>query len=539
MDRSWTEEGEALKSKQHLLAYLGSYCPLPLNRGFLKRMKLEVFAGNYEFNMLVKLPMELWTMVISSDELQDRSALLPLQIVSRRLHALVTPIIYRSIAIVYSGSEDFLEWVIANGGGHVRGIEDLFWEPPVPYTTYPHISIRFHRLPNLQATFSSNPLLAAYTSYLVLRPLHWRASSVMGWKHIIKTGWAEIRSILPFFNNIHHMSVCPYVTFPSDVLRSLPNPSRLTHLRILDTGSAEELLSLLPLHPDLQTIAVLCTEQVIIQSLERFYDTAIELPKLNSLETDQGIWGFLARRLSESSLSSLKHFSISTIPTPMLPISTLNNLRSIQIPPEGMSLLTELIRHLHNVEYLSIMGTKLNEVAKIPSLFNIPSVFLKYVYVGLYLPDSGSHNPSPSVLFDRFTELVIVDVDNLSEDDPAFLVRFLRNVKDPAEVYFAGSPELFRSWWEKAEEEVERATRSRNDLKEYERPTLRDSYSLPLGTEASSNALDGKPFELKLSHNTLIVPVSSSAFARARTRFDDDLEELGRAQDELFRSTSI
>ncbi|KAJ8507559.1 hypothetical protein ONZ45_g10085 [Pleurotus djamor] len=304
--------------------------------------------------------MELWTMVVSCDEFQNRSALLPLQIVSKRLHALVTPIIYRSISIVPSGWEDFLEWVIANGGGHARGIEDLFWEPPVPYTTYPHISIRFHRLPNLQATFSSNPLLAAYTAYLVLRPLHWRASSVMGWKHIIKTGWAEIRNILPFFNNVHHISVCPYVTFPPDVLRSLPNPSRLTHLRILDTGSAEELLSLLPLHLNLQTIAVLGTEQVIIQSLEQFHDAAIELPKLNSLETNQGLWGFLARCLSDSSLSSLKHFSINTIPAPMLPIPTLNNLRSIQIPSEGISLVTELVRHLHNVEYLSIMVVKSN-----------------------------------------------------------------------------------------------------------------------------------------------------------------------------------
>ncbi|KAJ8507552.1 hypothetical protein ONZ45_g10082 [Pleurotus djamor] len=352
---------------------------------------------------------------------------------------------------MYSGSDDFVKWAETHGAEHFHGIEtigqsfpflafvlrskeglNVVWETQNQYTTFPNIYIPFHRLSKLHATFSLNPSLATHTTSLILKPFQGKTTLKKEWKHVIEIGWAEIRKLLTYLTNVHCISVCCSAKFPSEILLSLPTPGQLTHLRILAAQSAEELVPVLKLHPNLQVIRIPFPGYSDIPA--QFYDALIDLPRLISLEPGP---------------------TLCTVPAPLPPVPTLNNLLSFQITYERPSIVKQAVPHLRSIEYISIMASTSDEITEITDLFSIPSPSLKYIYIQSFHPASAFQTPPLSALFDRFPELVILDIDVISEST---LCRFLRGHSDPMEVHLR-SLEPFWSWWERASEEIESAIR--------------------------------------------------------------------------------
>ncbi|KAJ8508836.1 hypothetical protein ONZ45_g8927 [Pleurotus djamor] len=404
-------------------------------------MSADVAFDSSQFGLLriAKLPIELWANVIASDDSHDRRSLLALQGASKQLYALVTPLIYDTISIMYSGSDDFVKWAETHGAEHFHGIEtigqsfpflafvlrskeglNIVWETQNQYNTFPNIYIPFHRLSKLHATFSLNPSLATHTTSLILKPFQGKTTLKKGWKHVIEIGWAEIRELLPYFANVHRISVCCSAKFPSEILLSLPTPGQLTHLRILAAQNAEELVPVLKLHPNLQVIRIPFPGYSDIPS--QFYDALIDLPRLTSLEPGPTLWVFLSRQLSASSLSALRHFSLNTVPAPLPPVPTLNNLLSFQITYERPSIVKQAIPHLRSIEYISIMASTSDEITDIADLFSIPSPSLKYIYIQSFHPASAFQTPPLSALFERFPELPVGPNGSASEKSGAVLV---------------------------------------------------------------------------------------------------------------------
>ncbi|KAJ8507557.1 hypothetical protein ONZ45_g10087 [Pleurotus djamor] len=405
--------------------------------------------------MTAKLPPELWALVIANHDAHDRRTLLPLQLVSKQLHSLVTPVIYTTISITFSGSKDFVEWAAARGGEQLRDVTTLSWEPQTSQTTFAHTAIPFHRLSNLQSTFASNPLLASYTTSLILKPFYEQVGSVDGWKEVLEIGWSEVRSIFPFFTSVRRVAVLSILIVPPEVLHNLPSPGHLTYLRILVTKNWTDVLPLFQLHPNLQLVGMPLLRGGPLPHSNELPDMCIDLPRLKILETGPNFWPFLSHCLSTSSFRSLRHFSILTIPTPMPPIPTLNHLLSLKIMSADTSLVRQLFQHLTLVEYISALTMS----SEVNFLFNIPSAALKYIHLEYYLPDSDNDMPSPSELFDRFPKLAIVDMDNLGDDSDSCVSRFLRSQPSPVDTAL-GSLRPFQSWWESAQEELERLPRT-------------------------------------------------------------------------------
>ncbi|KAJ8489248.1 hypothetical protein ONZ45_g13652 [Pleurotus djamor] len=312
----------------------------------------------------------------------DRSSLLHLQLTSKKLHALVTPLIYNAISITFSDSDAFIKWattlrMTTFGQSFVSavhlvikliGIDTAAWKPQAPFTSFPHISIPFHRLPKLHATFASNPTLATYTNSLILNPFSGKVRLVDGWRDVVEKGWDELRGILPFFTTVSRLSVCYNLSFRPEILRSLPNPSQLTRLEILFAESIRAVLELLRLHPNLQYVHIPLSKSL---SIPNDLTGVVELPRLFSLEAGSTLWKALPQVLSHSSMSTIRHLDVDDISAIPRPGPLMNNLISFQILSKDPSLFAQLSHHLLNVEFISIQGAETEASSTTPPKLTI------------------------------------------------------------------------------------------------------------------------------------------------------------------------
>ncbi|KAJ8482848.1 hypothetical protein ONZ45_g14802 [Pleurotus djamor] len=254
----------------------------------------------------------------------------------------------------------------------------------------------------LHATFMRNPALAKYTDFLTVNPFSGKARHVDGWSDLEKIGWDELRGILPFFTNVKRVSVHYSLVFPSEILHGLPATVQLTHLEIM--YSDEGVLSLLMKHSNLQFASFGITRV----SSATLTGPVIDLPRLVSLEAGVSLWEALFPRLSRSSLSAVRHLSISVfnaIPPPIPTTLTLNNLLSLRLSSEDPGLIAQFSRHLHSVKHLSIDAVN-EDISDIDAIFDIPSRSLVYIYL---LLDREVHPPTIAALFEQFPKLTIVD----------------------------------------------------------------------------------------------------------------------------------
>ncbi|KAJ8508832.1 hypothetical protein ONZ45_g8928 [Pleurotus djamor] len=380
--------------------------------------------------MPAQLPVEIWAMVVANHDSQDRSSLLPLQIVSKRLHALVTPLLYETISITFSDVDTFIHFAMALGAQQDNIPANLAWDPQVGGISLPHISIQFHRISTLQASFTSNPSLAAYTTSLILNPFHREVHQVRRWSRIARNGWATLSAILPFFVNVHRVSVGSDSSFPIplDILRGFPTRHQLTHLEINTSTRPDDALALFKLHPNLRFLRVPHPKRLIINNLCSY--NPIGLPNLVSLQASERIWSMLCRFLPISSLTALRHLSLIGLPDPTPPIPMLNTLLSFQIWSDDQRAIDRLLQHLDAVEYVSIMALTSKGVANIDAIFSIPSTSVRYIDLESYYYGQPNTKKTPAELFEKFPKLVIVDADHFSDDeDPCVTWQILKQEK--------------------------------------------------------------------------------------------------------------
>ncbi|KAJ8516971.1 hypothetical protein ONZ45_g5780 [Pleurotus djamor] len=334
---------------------------------------------------------------------------------SKHLYALVTPLVYSCISITFSGAEDFPTWAAEHGWYKVP-ITDT-WDNPAPYVNFPHISVPFHRLSKLLATFAGNPTLATYTESVILNPFSRKAHQVSGFPYLLKRGWDDIRGILSVFTAVHHISVPCVSAFPPQILRSLPNPLQVTHIRIRYSESNEQAFLLLKFFPNLKAFSVPDSESLLILD---------------------GRLGVCLIFRDWYALGAITHLSINDIydnPASIPPLPILNNLISLQLTSKSASLITQLCHHLQKIEYLSVRVKMYDgpDVSDIPSLTNIPSTRLKYVHLESTAPSTIFHKLAHTTLFDHFTTLVILDVEQLlpAYAGPPVIMRSLRYRSTP------------------------------------------------------------------------------------------------------------
>ncbi|KAJ8507550.1 hypothetical protein ONZ45_g10088 [Pleurotus djamor] len=410
--------------------------------------------------MAARFPVELWVQVIANHDSPDRRSLLPLQLTSKLLYSLVTPVVYGTVLITFSGAAEFTEWLrilaAADGREPQRVKYRLSWDPPTPNTTFPHISIPFHQLSRLRTIFTSNPKLATYTTSLVLEPFHEMVREASEWRTAEMPCWAELRNILVFFTNVHRVSGFSKSFCPPSLLRCLP---QLKHMEVVRTaGSVKDFLLLLRLNPTIQFIGI---SSLILDPRPVFnntLDTPINLPALVSLETGPDLLPLLSRHLSASSWHTLRHLSFTCAPTLIPPIPILNHLLSLQVTSGAPAVVAQLFQHLTDAIYISVTAPRRSHnFIDIDAFFVIPSPSLNYLCLASYLPLSVFKSPSPTALFEKFPKLVIMDMHEVSDDGGSSVNRFLCGQTSPVDATLGSLPP-FQSWWERAREEVQHAT---------------------------------------------------------------------------------
>ncbi|KAJ8507555.1 hypothetical protein ONZ45_g10081 [Pleurotus djamor] len=115
LNSRFTYDHEEVEHAKRMLETKGPMAIIQHLEEVVARYIAQGFGGVTGVNMPAQLPVEIWAMVVANHDSQDRSSLLPLQIVSKRLHALVTPLLYETISITFSDVDTFIHFAMALG----------------------------------------------------------------------------------------------------------------------------------------------------------------------------------------------------------------------------------------------------------------------------------------------------------------------------------------------------------------------------------------------------------------------------------------
>ncbi|KAJ8520251.1 hypothetical protein ONZ45_g2911 [Pleurotus djamor] len=378
--------------------------------------------------MAHELPIELWGEIIShvDQDVRNRRDLLPLQFVCRNAYAMATQLVYNSIIVP---------------------IPKLYYTDryELPCTPVPP-----NCLPQLFATFATNPKLAAHTETLIFRPSFYRYN-LLDW---------------PCFPHLKRLSLTPLPSSGSGLLKGLSKSIRntLTHFHMEGCTDLRKFHQFLVDHPSIEYLRVQPHHDYLTSS--SIPDNVL-LPKLTTLEGCPYFWVALTTGPTSHAQISTQLVHVEINPQMDLGLKfedlAFRNLRTLKIKLDALDEIAKISRQLFKVEFVHI-NVQASYIISINQLLIIPSPDLKSIYLRSTL-DKVHFPSSAHSFFQAYPHLVIVDFDHISDDIYAVrgVIRFTRSSEGQANreapIPFKPTlPRLFESWWELVVDDVERET---------------------------------------------------------------------------------
>ncbi|KAL4264268.1 hypothetical protein AB1N83_005721 [Pleurotus pulmonarius] len=293
-----------------------------------------------------QLPNELLRAIVAHLE---RKTLLDLTIVSKRIHAMALPILYKDITFHL---EDELPISLLR--------RDIQTNAGIQYTK----------------AFAIYFFPCYFDDYDEIR--------------------ADIDYIIPYLVNVRRLCLTRQCASPG-VLSLLPTSARLTHLILDHTHCSEDLSQFLSCNPTLESIAIHNGDLVDGHVIEL---VARNLPKLYSLEI---VLNDLVH--IQSPMPSITNLGILDIESISASGFLLNfpSLRRLCLPESGLPAVLALASFLPNIEFLEVYP--MDQESRLIASDFAPFSKLKYVKYGMIIV----RNSLPLELFDSVKSLVVVD----------------------------------------------------------------------------------------------------------------------------------
>ncbi|KAJ8455341.1 hypothetical protein ONZ45_g18970 [Pleurotus djamor] len=387
--------------------------------------------------MAHELPIELWGEIIShvDQDVRNRRDLLPLQFVCRNAYAMATQLVYNSIIVP---------------------IPKLYYTDryELPCTPVPP-----NCLPQLFATFATNPKLAAYTETLIFNAAFYRFNVL---------DWGTVGDILPYFTHLKRLSLTPHPVCGSGILQELSKSIRstLTHFHMDGCTDLPKFHQFLADHPTIQHLRVQPCNNYNYMVSPSIPDNVL-LPKLTTLEGCPYFWvALITRPTSHARIyTQLMHVEIDSRMDLGLMFEGLifRNLRTLKIRLEMFDVIEKISRQLFKVELLHINAQRPHRIT-VDELLDIPSPNLKYIYIRSTLHKALFASSAHS-FFKAYPRLVVVDFEHIPDEifEIPVVARFIRSSEGqthsgpPVELK-PTLPRLFESWWELVVDDVEQET---------------------------------------------------------------------------------
>ncbi|KAF4608065.1 hypothetical protein EYR40_000408 [Pleurotus pulmonarius] len=340
-----------------------------------------------------QLPNELLRDIVAHLE---RKTLLDLTIVSKRIHAMALPILYKDITFHL---EDELPISLLR--------RDIQTNAGIQYTK----------------AFAIYFFPCYFDDYDEIR--------------------ADIDYIIPYLVNVRRLCLTRQCASPG-VLSLLPTSARLTHLILDHTHCSEDLSQFLSCNPTLESIAIHNGDLVDGHVIEL---VARNLPKLYSLEI---VLNDLVH--IQSPMPSIINLGILDIESISASGFLLNfpSLRSLCLPESGLPAVLALAPFLPNIEFLEVYP--MDQESRLIASDFAPFSKLKYVKYGMIIV----RNSLPLELFDAVKSLVVVDAADLHTTSRWFRgsTRPLKHDTPGGDAY------LWEGWWDYEEALIEEASHS-------------------------------------------------------------------------------
>ncbi|KAF4603245.1 hypothetical protein EYR38_003657 [Pleurotus pulmonarius] len=329
------------------------YMRFVLHRFSDEGLALELFHAvqslvimEYSLVPMSQLPNELLRAIVAHLE---RKTLLDLTIVSKRIHAMALPILYKDITFHL---EDELPISLLR--------RDIQTNAGIQYTK----------------AFAIYFFPCYFDDYDEIR--------------------ADIDYIIPYLVNVRRFCLTRQCASPG-VLSLLPTSARLTHLILDHTHCSEDLSQFLSCNPTLESIAIHNGDLVDGHVIEL---VARNLPKLYSLEI---VLNDLVH--IQSPMPSITNLGILDIESISASGFLLNfpSLRRLCLPESGLPAVLALASFLPNIEFLEVYP--MDQESRLIASDFAPFSKLKYVKYGMIIV----RNSLPLELFDSVKSLVVVD----------------------------------------------------------------------------------------------------------------------------------